>query len=47
MSQLICGEILDKISSDLVVKPSVYNSFAYYNIYWKMPIFVTGYKGGN
>ena len=33
MSQLTCGDILDKSSSDLAVKPSVYNSFAYYNIY--------------
>ena len=47
ISQLTCGDILDKISSDLAVKPSVYNSFAYYNIYWKMPNFVTGYKGAN
>ena len=47
MSQLTCGDILDKISSDLAVKPSVYNRFAYYNIYWKMPTFVTGYKGAN
>ena len=28
ISQLTCGDILDKISSDLAVKPSVYNSFA-------------------
>ena len=47
MSQLTCGDILDKISSDLAVKPSVYNSFAYYNIYWKIPNFVTGCKGAN
>ena len=47
MSQLPCGDILDKISSDLAVKPFVYNSFAYYNIHWKMPNFVTGYRCAN
>ena len=47
MSQLTCGDILDKNSSDLAVQPSVCNSFAYYNICWKMPNFVTGYKGAN
>ena len=33
MSQLTCDEILDEITGDLVVKPSVYNSVAYYNMY--------------
>ena len=47
MSQLTYGDILDKISSDLTVKPFVYNTFAHYNIYWKMPNFVTGHKGAN